>query len=281
MVSFKASKNDENRSLFKLICKYFPNLTIATIEKLFRKKEIKVNSKRITDKKFVVSENDLVEVYGISESNLNLPQIKKVSFDFQIIYEDANILIIDKKENLVIHGEDNSLDNQVLSYLKHKQIDSFKPSHVGRLDKETSGLIVYAKNYLTLKQLNEKSFNFKKVYQFKSDFLSSSPLELKLYFYKDENNKTKISKTQKENSKLAHSIFYCENNKKFAQIITGRKHQIRLSLAYLNKPIYGDKKYKGKKSTRLMLHSYYLKFLNLEDNLKYLNKMEFYSNPKW
>ncbi|MFL0972996.1 RluA family pseudouridine synthase, partial [Mycoplasmopsis synoviae] len=61
----------------------------------------------------------------------------------------------------------------------------------------------------------------------------------------------------------------------------GRKHQIRLSLAYLNKPIYGDKKYKGKKWTRLMLHSYYLKFLNLEDNLKYLNKMEFYSNPKW
>ncbi|MFL1037746.1 RluA family pseudouridine synthase, partial [Mycoplasmopsis synoviae] len=74
MLSFKASKNDENPSLFKLICKYFPNLRIATIEKVFRKKEIKVNSKRITDKKFVVSENDLVEVYGISESNLNLPQ---------------------------------------------------------------------------------------------------------------------------------------------------------------------------------------------------------------
>ncbi|WP_435130583.1 pseudouridine synthase [Mycoplasma sp. 6243] len=277
MFEISATNNDSGRTLFKLLIKYLNNVPVSRIEKLFRKKDIKVNNSRKVSKDLIINENDEIVVYGINDIFKNT--FKKVSFDLNILYEDDNILLINKQAGVVVHGDEHSLDQQVLSYLNYKQIDSFKPSHVGRLDKETSGIILYAKNYASLVTLNASSSNFIKKYLFKSDF-NEVYKEVELYFDK-QNNKIKTSVKAKDGYKYAKTIFSIENNKQIAQLLTGRKHQIRLSLKFLGKPIYGDMKYGGKKASRLMLHSYYLKFVGLSGNLSYLNNFEFYAPAKW
>ncbi|TDV24199.1 23S rRNA pseudouridine955/2504/2580 synthase [Mycoplasmopsis mustelae] len=278
MYEIIATENDAGRTLYKLLCKYLNNLPLSRIEKLFRKKDIKVNQNRKVTKDQVVNLGDSIVIYGVND--LKKPEtFQKISYDFKIIYEDNNILIIDKKSGVVVHSETNCLDNQILSYLNYQNIDSFKPSHIGRLDKETSGLIVYAKNYATLVAFNENNHHFIKRYLFKSDF-NLPYLELELYFYKQSDGKIKTSPKAKNGYKYAKTIFYLDGNKQIAEIKTGRKHQIRLSLKYLGKPIYGDIKYGGKRANRLMLHSYYLKIDSLTGNLSYLNGFEFYSKPK-
>ncbi|MGZ9797431.1 pseudouridine synthase [Mycoplasma sp. 4013] len=277
MFEISATNNDSGRTLFKLLIKYLNNVPVSRIEKLFRKKDIKVNNSRKVSKDLIINENDEIVVYGINDIFKNT--FKKVSFDLNILYEDDNILLINKQAGVVVHGDEHSLDQQVLSYLNYKQIDSFKPSHVGRLDKETSGIILYAKNYASLVALNASSINFIKKYLFKSDF-NEAYKEVELYFGK-QNNKIKTSVKAKDGYKYAKTIFSIENNKQIAQLLTGRKHQIRLSLKFLGKPIYGDIKYGGKKTPRLMLHSYYLKFTGLTGNLAYLNNFEFYAPAKW
>ncbi|MGZ9762783.1 pseudouridine synthase [Mycoplasma sp. 5912] len=277
MFEISATNNDSGRTLFKLLIKYLNNVPVSRIEKLFRKKDIKVNNSRKVSKDQIINENDEIIVYGINDIFKNT--FKKVSFDLNILYEDDNILLINKQAGVVVHGDEHSLDQQVLSYLNYKQIDSFKPSHVGRLDRETSGIILYAKNYASLVSLNASSINFIKKYLFKSDF-NEAYKEVELYFSK-QNNKIKTSVKAKDGYKYAKTIFSIENNKQIAQLLTGRKHQIRLSLKFLDKPIYGDMKYGGKKASRLMLHSYYLKFVGLSGNLSYLNNFEFYAPAKW
>ncbi|VEU74561.1 ribosomal large subunit pseudouridylate synthase C [Mycoplasmopsis citelli] len=283
MFKIVATKNDASRSIFKLLQKYLSNLPLSKIEKIFRKKDLKVNGNRKIDKNYKVNEGDIIVVYGIYDSQKNEQNFNKYTLknELNIIYEDENILIINKDSGISVHGEENALDNQVLAYLNFKKIDSFTPSHIGRLDKETSGIMVYGKNFLTVKMLNEARSKFIKKYQFLSDFIPKNQ-EIKLYFYKDlKTQKMKVSPKLVPESKEGITLFYNEANKKIAQILTGRKHQIRLTLKYLNAPIYGDRKYGGKKASRLMLHSWYLKFNGLNGQLSYLNNKEFWCPIKW
>ncbi|VEU70288.1 pseudouridine synthase [Mycoplasmopsis glycophila] len=282
MFELIATKNDAGRTLFKLLIKYLNNLPISKLEKLFRKKDIKVNGKRTNDKSLIVSEGDHIVVYGATD--VQKEQVKETPTQFlqlEILYEDDNILVINKPCGVEVHGDNNCLDNQVLKYLKYKQVDSFKPSHVGRLDKDTSGIILYAKTYLALVALNDNSKHFTKKYLFLSDFEEEKRV-VELYMFKDyQTGKMKASRTPVENSKKAITILTFDGKRKMAEILTGRKHQIRVALQNIGKPIYGDKKYGGKKASRLMLHSYYLQLNGLKNELAYLNKVEFYSLPKW
>lgn len=279
LISFQASANDENRTIFKFLVKVLNNIPISKIEKLFRKKDIKLNNKRISDKGIFLKENDLIEIYGISDFR------KKTYFsseiNFKINYEDENILIVEKPVNVVIHSENNCLDFQVLSYLKYEQKDSFKPSHVGRIDKGTSGLIIYAKNYKSLVELNKKISFFDKYYLLKSDYQFNKK-HLILYYYKDlKTEKIFLDENPKTDWKKMETIFYKEKNIRYAKLLSGKKHQIRLSLMYLGYPIYGDRKYKGKPDKRLYLHSYKIVFKKLNAPLNYLNGQIFISKTKW
>ncbi|ADE19504.1 RluA family pseudouridine synthase [Mycoplasma crocodyli] len=280
MKTIIATSNDAGRTLYKLITKYLDNVPLSRIEKLFRKKDIKVNGIRTNQKDYTIAFNDQIEIYGLIDiKKEEAPLIS--SFSFKKIYEDNNILIIDKPNGIEVHSSPNCLDNQVLAYLKFKQVDSFKPSHVGRLDKETSGIMLYAKNYQALKYLNDNMENIIKTYTFKSDFNEESK-DVELYLYKDEDKKRMAASfTKVPYSKLSKTHFYLESNKKYATLSSGRKHQIRVSLMKLGKPIYGDFKYGGKKAGRLMLHCLQIKFQQLEGEFKYLNELEFLSQPKW
>ncbi|WP_416756352.1 pseudouridine synthase family protein [Mycoplasma aquilae ATCC BAA-1896] len=289
MLEIKATKNDAGRSVFKVISKYCSTLPLSRIEKIFRKKDIKINNDRKITKNQIINEGDLISIYGILEDSAEFKEaeVSTAKPNFKVLYEDENILIIDKPTGVEVHGEDNCLDNQVLTYLNFKPVDSFKPSHIGRLDKETSGIILYGKNYQTVSYFNDHSDNLIKKYTFWSNinlekYTSINPLEITLYSAKDEPNKRmKVSPKKIQNGKITTTLFYMEDDKKVAQLVTGRKHQIRVTLKYLGYPIYGDRKYHGPNAKRLQLHSYSLKFQNITGDLKYLNNYEVFSLPNF
>ena len=275
MNKYTATKNDTGRTLLKFLQKLFKDVPKSRIERIFRQKDIKINNKRTSDKKYLIKENDEIIIYGLFTS-VGPKQNIRANITFKIIFEDQNILIVDKKPGVPVHDAKDSLDNQVLAYLKFNQVDSFVPSHVGRLDKQTSGIMIYGKTYEALKQLNNVNKKLKKIYEFKSDLDKDITTEYRMihdenYHREKAGNIGKPSKTK----------FWIEGNKKYAQLITGRKHQIRASLSKLNKPIYGDTKYGGKKADRVYLHSVYLKLNGLTRELAYLNDQEFWCKPEW
>lgn len=284
MHKFVAHKNDGGRKLIKYISSLFKDLPEGRIYKLLRQKCVKINGKRITDSNHVINEGDEVVIYGIKEQATIYIYDVGLQLDSKIIYEDDNILLINKKAGKVVHGEPLCLDDQVLSYLKFKQNSSFKPSHVGRLDKWTSGLIVYAKNYKALRELNDKIGFFNKIYTLKNDYNGGDNV-VSAYIHHDEKmQKMIVTKNPVGlNNQIVKTKIYVDSNKLYAQLLTGRKHQIRATMEYLGYPIYGDIKYGWRKKTnkRIYLHSYKLGFNNLSSPLEYLNGREFECNEDW
>ncbi len=284
MHKFVAHKNDGGRKLIKYISSLFKDLPEGRIYKLLRQKCVKINGKRITDSNHVINEGDEVVIYGIKEQATIYIYDVGLQLDSKIIYEDDNILLINKKAGKVVHGEPLCLDDQVLSYLKFKQNSPFKPSHVGRLDKWTSGLIVYAKNYKALRELNDKIGFFNKIYTLKSDYNGGDNV-VSAYIHHDEKmQKMIVTKNPVGlNNQIVKTKIYVDSNKLYAQLLTGRKHQIRATMEYLGYPIYGDIKYGWRKKTnkRIYLHSYKLGFNNLSSPLEYLNGREFECNEDW
>lgn len=277
LIKLRAGSNDEGRTIFKYLIKTLNNIPVSRVEKLFRQKDVKLNGKRISDKNVVVSYNDEIWVYGLEDAKRNISFTTPVTF--KKIFEDDNILVVEKPINIAIHGEENCLDNQVLTYLDFKQKGSFTPSHVGRIDKSTSGLVLYAKTYSALVQLNEKTSHFEKYYLLKSDFDWDKK---HVVFYSQYDTKTKrYLLNEKGPGEKMETIFFKEGNKRYARIITGKKHQIRITLQKLEFPIKGDRRYGGDYGSRVFLHSHKIVFHNLEKELEYLNGTSFVSNIKW
>lgn len=277
MKNIIATKDDAGRTLFKLIENYFKTLPASFIYKLFRNKDIKVNGKRINDSRYKVKEGDDIVVYV--KEDMSFREHETFKLKLAVIYEDDNILIVNKPKNLVVHGDTKSLDNAVKTYLRYQPTDSFVPSHIGRLDKETTGLIIYAKNYKTLTNLNVNQSEIKKIYTFVSNNTYFKK-EYDLNINKSEQLQKMVVSTAK-NSLQTKTILWTEKEKNFAEIITGKKHQIRVLLASLNDPILGDRKYGGRMRERLFLHCYKLVFDQMKAHLSYLNKKSFISTPEW
>ncbi|QBF34384.1 RluA family pseudouridine synthase [Mycoplasmopsis phocirhinis] len=278
---FIATANDSQRKLLKFLTAIYKKVPLSKLHKTIRNGDIKINSKRIKDHNYLIQQNDSIEIFGLNKNDTTLTEFnKKISLKSEIIYEDQNIILINKNEGINVHGSLNSLDEQVYSYLQFKQLTAFKPSHVGRLDKITSGLIVYAKNYETLVELNQANKFFDKEYI----FVPQKPIKTGKYsFYitkNDEQKRMYISANQTKNSQLALTNIEFKQGRYYAKILTGKKHQIRATCAYLNSPIVGDTKYGAKPFKRVLLHSYSLTFKNLNNNLSYLNNKTFTCKPK-
>lgn len=271
MNKFIATKNDEGRTLLKFLQITLADVPKSKLESLFRKKDVRVNNKKTNDKKYIVKSGDEITVFGVRFSEERKQEINAEP-TFKIVYEDDNILVVDKPINVVVHGEENSLDNQVLTYLEFEQVDSFKPTHIGRIDKVTSGLVLYGKNYKIVRELNDKINDFKKIYKLKADLQKDAHVKA-IIFHDDSQQKEII--TQTGYGKECETILTVKGDEIEAQIITGRKHQIRATMEYLGSPILGDVKYGGKPSDRVYLHSWKLILRNLSREFDYLNDQEF------
>ena len=179
MHKFIALENDVNRTIYKYLIKVLPNVPLSRLQRAFRNHDIKVNGNRKVSKDYKLVLNDEIIVYGLNDIGKRT-EVEKVAINFKVLFEDDNILAVSKKVNDEVHGTSNSLDNQVLSYLNFKPHGSFTPSHIGRIDKAASGIVLYAKTYSALTQLKAKINYLVKIYEFKSDLNTNVVVKLRL-----------------------------------------------------------------------------------------------------
>lgn len=266
------------KKLSKFVLDSYPYLSYNTFNKALRQKDIKIDGKRI-NKDCNISTGSEICIY-ISDEFL-FP-----TTNLDIVYEDDNILIINKTDNIEVTGE-NSLTSIV-----HKKYSNcaFLPTPCHRLDRNTTGLILFAKNKEALDILLEK---FKK-HEIKKFYLAlvygiptHKKARLENYLFKDNKKSivyiSDVFKTGYQKIVTSYSVLETYNNNSSlleVEIETGKTHQIRAHLAHIGHPIIGDGKY-GINSVNKdfgfkyqQLHSYKLEFDFKSDSgiLNYLNQ---------
>lgn len=294
MRCFVISENDANQRLDKFISKSLPKLPKNLMYKYIRNKKIKVNKKRAEINQRL-NVGDEIYFY-IAEEFFDNP-IDTSFFDVKghidVVYEDDNIIVMNKPSGLLTQSDANesieTLVNQMKLYLyETKQYDyqselSFTPALCNRLDRNTSGLVIGAKNAKALREMNRiiKNNEICKKYitivcnEFEgcANFVD--------YHFKDSNGIVKFSSTLKEGYKeIKTSISTLKKKKGYTllevELHTGKMHQIRIQLANHSLPLLGDVKYGGKKfgSMYQILKAYKLEFnINQESFLSYLNEL--------
>lgn len=290
MIKLIVQQNDSNQTLINFLKKSFKHESLAKIYHLFYKKKIKVNNKRVSDFKYLVQTNDVILIY---DKQLNLttketfvdPQIKPI-----IAYKDQQILVVAKEHGVVTHSPNSqSLDNIVRYYLWREEPNlfanqTFTISHQYRLDKLTKGLVIYPKTKIAQQVLTKAQAenNIIKKYLVVCQGKVTKEMVVSGFIFKDEEQQRMVfSKKQIRNSKNCQTIIkplkVIDNFTLLeCQLVTGRKHQIRATLAYLKSPIIGDQKYGSDYvlKDQILLFAYYLSFKNLSVPLAYLNQKE-------
>ena len=259
------------------------NLPHSLLEKLLRQNKIKVNKKR-TKSSYRLQTGDLIEIYDISKLKpvdkkkkiKYLPKKKEIGFyDDYIIEDNENFIVLNKPIGIPVQSGTKSFKNLIDILKNSKYFENSKPFIVHRLDKETSGVLIIAKNR-KFAQLFTSLFRIRKIHKTYLAIVygkvnkSIKMMKDNLIYY--ENNK-KISQKAVSNLKIIKSneaYSFLELNP-----ITGRKHQLRKQLLKIGCPIVGDDKYflndrKRIKIKNLMLHAHKIKFMinNIQYNFK-------------
>ena len=302
MKKITISSKEANQRVDKYLKKYLNEAPLSFIYKLFRKKDVKINGHWVKEN-YILNEGEELTIY-VTDSQLeefNKPrEIEKVTLNHQIVYEDENILIVNKPRGLLVHGDEGekklTLANQVINYLYFKgeydpKVDhAFIPAPAHRLDRNTSGLVCFAKNLPSLQELEElfkekeeitKEYKALVVGKFEGTKHIDAPL------LKDQ--KTGLVRISKQGKNAETIVKFAENHGDFTlvnvQILTGRTHQIRVHLASIGYPVVGDAKYgdfKANKDVRekykfenQFLTAYKLSFGQLKGHLSYLSGKSF------
>ena len=272
---FIVNKDYHNSRLDKWFKQNVCQIPQSYIEKLTRKKKVRVNNKKIKTS-YRVQYNDIIEIYGIEDLKSRIktktekykPSSKeKEKYIKFIIENNDNFIVINKPSGIPVQAGTKSFKN-IIDILKNtKYFEHTKPYVVHRLDKETSGVMIVAKNR-EYAQLFTSLFRIRKIHKIYLAVVYGSVnkdinlLQDNLITY--ENNK-KI--TQKAISHLKILKSNEENSLLELKPITGRKHQIRKQLYNIGNPIVGDNKYfipgqnKKFKAKNIMLHAYKIKFM--------------------
>jgi len=259
------------------------NLPHSLIERILRQNKIKINKKKVKSS-YRLKSGDLIEIYEISKFKAKekiekikyKPKKKELSkYDDYIIENNDNFIVINKPAGVPVQSGTKSFKNITDLLKDSKYFEGSKPFIVHRIDKETSGILIIAKNR-KYAQLFTSLFRIRKIHKTylaltygKINKSVKSMLDDLIYF----ENKKKIIQKAISNIKILKSndeLTYVELNP-----ITGRKHQLRKQLLNLGNPIIGDDKYfltnfKKIKTKNLMLHAYKIKFMinNVQYNFK-------------
>ncbi len=257
------------------------NLPHSLIEKIIRQNKIKVNKKK-TKSSYRLQTGDLVEIYDIlkfkptdNEKIIKyIPKKKEInSYDDYVLEDNENFIVINKPIGVPVQSGTKSFKN-IIDILKNtKYFENSKPFIVHRLDKDTSGVLIIAKNR-KFAQLFTSLFRIRKIHKTYLALVHGKVTK-SIKIMKDDliyyENKKKIVQKAVSNLKVIKS----NESYSFLELnpITGRKHQLRKQLLNIGNPIVGDDKYflsNKKKIKNLMLHAYKIKFMinNIQYNFK-------------
>ena len=311
MREFTVGKNDAGQRVDKFISKAVPLLPKSLLYKYLRLKRIKLNGKK-TDIDARLSEGDVLTLYINDEFFEKAParyDFLKAGKELSVVYEDENVLLLDKKVGVLSHPDEgeyvDTLITRVQRYLYEKgeydpdAENSFAPALVNRIDRNTGGVVIAAKNAEALRILNQK-LKDREIEKFYLCVVVGTPKEkeatLTSYMTKDEKKnlvrvfdgpvpggKTMVTKYKLLSSKGGLSLLEVE-------LLTGRTHQIRAHLAHIGCPLLGDGKY-GRNEVndrfggykKQLLYSYKTVFSFTADAgaLNYLNGRTFEVGDVW
>ncbi|NLD88099.1 MAG: RluA family pseudouridine synthase [Clostridiales bacterium] len=299
MREFIINKNDASLRVDVFLRKAVPRLPGSLAQKLIRKKDIKLNGKRC-DGSDRLSEGDILRVYAPDkyfEEISDTTAYKTVVPKLNIVYEDKNILLVDKRPGMVVHKDEtecvNTLILHIQAYLYSKgewnpeEENAFVPALCNRIDRNTGGIVIAAKNAESLRIMNEKIRlrELRKLYFCLVHGVPDPPKGRiegyirrdidgkKVYFYEKpvKDGRNALTDYRVFETRGGISLVECE-------LHTGRTHQIRVSMAYIGCPLVGDTKY-GRTDgyRRQALYSYKLEFCFKSDSgiLDYLNGKSF------
>lgn len=263
--------NEENIRLDQYLSKEL-DLSRSKIQKLIKKDLIKVNS-AVKNNSYLVQLNDVIEIQEEQKEELN---IDCSNIDIDVVYEDEYLLIVNKQSGLVVHpsvGHHNdTLVNALMNKFKLSNIDSDRPGIVHRIDKDTSGLMIVAKDNKTHELLADmiKNKKVERIYwALVEGVINHDTGTIDAPIGRDVNNRQKMSVTDKFSK---DAITHFRVLKRFrdktlveCRLETGRTHQIRVHFNYINHPVVGDPVYGRKNNVSEFgqyLHSKSIKFVH-------------------
>lgn len=309
MKEFTINANDAEQRLDKFVTKTVPKMPQSMMYKAIRNKRIKINGKRgeISTR---LKQGDAVQMY-INDEFFDTP----AEMDFlsappvlNIVYEDENILLADKKNGLVVHEDNENTADTLINRIKHYLCDrgeydpenenSFAPALCNRLDRNTGGIVIAAKNAEALRILNQKIKDRELDKLYLCIVVGTPPKNrdrLTAYLEKDAaDNTVKVTDRKTPyNKTIVTEYTVLKTNGRLSllevKLGTGRTHQIRAHMAYIGCPLLGDGKYginrinKEYKVKTQALYSYKLRFEFTTDAgcLGYLNGREFTVRDVW
>lgn len=310
MKEFKINRNDSGQRVDKFLQKAVPRMPQSLMYKYIRMKRIKLNGKRC-EISTRLNEGDVMQLYINDEFFDTAAETEFLTAPpvLNIVYEDENILLVDKKNGLVVHEDDektsDTLINRILHYLydkgeyKPEEENSFVPALCNRLDRNTGGIVIAAKNAESLRILNQKIKDRELEKRYLCITVGIPPKKhdtMTAYLEKNaDGNTVKVTdKKTPSNKTIITTYDVLKTVGRLAlvevKLETGRTHQIRAHFAHIGCPLLGDGKYginqvnREYKVKTQALYSYKLKFTFAGDDngcLDYLNGREFTVKDVW